>query len=38
MYTDFASVYDRLMADVPYREWAAYRAVPWPSAPAEQGA
>lgn len=26
MYTDFASVYDRLMADVPYREWAAYYA------------
>ena len=26
MYTDFASVYDRLMADVPYREWADYYA------------
>ena len=24
MYTDFASVYDRLMSDVPYQEWAAY--------------
>ena len=24
MYTDLASVYDRLMADVPYREWADY--------------
>ncbi len=24
MYTAFASVYDRLMADVPYREWADY--------------
>lgn len=24
MYTDFASVYDQLMADVPYREWADY--------------
>ena len=26
MYTDFASVYDRLMADVPYAEWAAFYA------------
>lgn len=28
MYTAFASVYDRLMCDVPYQEWAAfYRAI-----------
>ena len=26
MYTDFASVYDRLMGDVPYEEWARYYA------------
>ena len=26
MYTDFASVYDRLMQDVPYAAWAAYYA------------
>ena len=26
MYTDFALVYDRLMSDVPYQEWARYYA------------